>query len=88
MFGRSLYRPGNQFFVSTAFTLPGGIDIVRVTRALVNGPVRRNDLAATAWTGSPARGAAIDIDSQLLGQIFHVGTHASGALSSFTIYDV
>lgn len=87
MFGGCLNRPRYQFLVSAALTLPGRIDVVRIAGALIHSSVRGNDLAATAWTGTSPDGAAIDIDSKLLRDIFHViGTHASGGLNDSGAY--
>jgi hypothetical protein len=86
MFGGCLNRPRNQFFVSATLALPGREDVVRIAGALIHSSVRRNDLAATARAGPSAGGAAIDIDSKLLSDIFHVDTHASGVLNEPDAY--
>ena len=54
-----------QFFITTAFALPGREDRIWIAGVLIDGADGRNDLAAAAGAGAPARGAPVDVDLQL-----------------------
>lgn len=53
-----------HLFVAAPFTLPDSKYCVRIAGALIDRPVRRDDLAATPRASSPTRCAPFHIDSQ------------------------
>ena len=61
MFGSSLNGSDDQLFITTALTLPGRKNCVRISGVLVNGAPRRNDLPATPRAGTSAGRAPLNI---------------------------
>src|SRR5216684_6112675 len=55
-------RPLDQFLVPATFTLPKRVHGVRIGGVLINRAIGRDNLSATDWAGTPARGALLDIN--------------------------
>jgi hypothetical protein len=68
---RLFLLPLYQLFVTTAFTLPERKHRVRITLALINRALRRNDLPATSWACSPPSSPLFHVDIQQLALVVH-----------------
>jgi hypothetical protein len=60
-----------QLFIATAFALPERKHLVRITRALIDRALRRNDLSAASRTCSPSGSPLFHVDIQQLALVFH-----------------
>jgi len=60
-----------EFFITASLALPNRKHLVRVTRALINGAPRRDNLSATARTGATTRGTLFNVNFQEFSDVCH-----------------
>src|SRR5512145_2086965 len=53
-----------DFFIAASFTGPERKRSGWISPRLINGAVRRNDLASTLWTDAPSRRALFNVESE------------------------
>jgi len=70
VFGRRFDWLRVQFFITAALALPGRKDGIRSAGVLIDIADGRNNLSATARTGTATRGAPVDVDLELYCQVF------------------